>query len=50
MLLQVPPLTKESGEGIPIDTKTKAARHEGEQQLGGGGWQDIHGKKTISSG
>jgi len=37
MLLQALPFTKESGEGILIDTKTKAARHEGEQQLGGGG-------------
>jgi hypothetical protein len=36
MLLQAPPLTKESGEGIPIDTKAKTARHGGEQQLGGG--------------
>jgi hypothetical protein len=37
MLLQALPFTKESGEGILIDTKTKAAKHECEQQLGGVG-------------
>ncbi len=37
MLLQAPPPTQESGEGIPIDTEAKVTRHEGEQQWGGGG-------------
>jgi hypothetical protein len=30
MLLQGPPPTQESGEGTPIDTKGKVAKHEGQ--------------------